>query len=136
MSTAGKHFRSGSGIQQSDSRCPGWMCNVGLSLLSPEIPHESKCLAANRQLCSSSRGCAGNGEFMAAVSVSGFGAGTWSAMTESEFPQILSELFSLRSNSAACSSAVRKPAISLADSTDLRYGLGMGGQHFLGALGG
>lgn len=25
------------------------------------------------------------------------------------------------SNSAACSSAVRKPAISLADSTDLRY---------------
>ncbi|NXY39112.1 STRP1 protein, partial [Pomatorhinus ruficollis] len=35
-------------------------------------------------------------------------------------PQIPSELFSLRSNSAACSSAVRKPAISLADSTDLR----------------
>lgn len=35
-------------------------------------------------------------------------------------------LFSLRSNSAACSSAVRKPAISLADSTDLRYGAGFG----------
>ncbi|KFV49062.1 Striatin-interacting protein 1, partial [Gavia stellata] len=29
-------------------------------------------------------------------------------------------------NSAACSSAVRKPAISLADSTDLRYGAGLG----------
>ncbi|KFO75931.1 Striatin-interacting protein 1, partial [Cuculus canorus] len=28
-------------------------------------------------------------------------------------------------NSAACSSAVRKPAISLADSTDLRYGAGL-----------
>lgn len=47
-------------------------------------------------------------------------------MAESEFPQILSELFSLCSNSAACSSAVRKPAISLADSTDLRYAVGMG----------
>lgn len=35
------------------------------------------------------------------------------------------ELFSLGSNSAACSSAVRKPAISLADSTDLRYGAGL-----------
>lgn len=44
-----------------------------------------------------------------------------------EFPQIPSELFSLHSNSAACSSAVRKPAISLADSTDLRYGVGLGG---------
>uniref|UniRef100_A0A8C8EB96 Striatin interacting protein 1 n=1 Tax=Otus sunia TaxID=257818 RepID=A0A8C8EB96_9STRI len=30
-------------------------------------------------------------------------------------------------NSAACSSAVRKPAISLADSTDLRYRAGLGG---------
>lgn len=38
----------------------------------------------------------------------------------------LLRLFSLRSNSAACSSAVRKPAISLADSTDLRYGAGLG----------
>lgn len=48
-------------------------------------------------------------------------------VTEFEFLQIPSELFSLRSNSAACSSAVRKPAISLADSTDLRYAVGMGG---------
>ncbi|KFR04361.1 Striatin-interacting protein 1, partial [Nipponia nippon] len=36
-------------------------------------------------------------------------------------------------NSAACSSAVRKPAISLADSTDLRYGAGLGRRRCSGA---
>lgn len=63
------------GAHQGDSCCPGWMCNMGLYLISREIPDESKCLAANRQLCSSSCSCAGSRESMAAESVSGFGAG-------------------------------------------------------------
>ncbi|XP_027521544.1 striatin-interacting protein 1, partial [Corapipo altera] len=44
----------------------------------------------------------------------------WILPDSPRLPQIPTGLFSLRSNSAACSSAVRKPAISLADSTDLR----------------
>lgn len=60
--------------------------------------------------------------------VPGFGSGVWVARGRIKMSPNSPRLFSLRSNSAACSSAVRKPAISLADSTDLRYGAGFGGE--------